>query len=267
MIIIGERLNSSRKGVREALARRDEAFLLGEAKRQEESGAAYVDLNASALLDKEIDILRWSLPILQRTLEIPLSLDTPNPKAMEEALRLYHGRPLLNSLTGEENRTESLLPLIRDFQPQVIVLCLDGQGPPDTPERALAIAHKIVGVLIKQGLNPEDIFVDPLVRPAGGDWRMGALFLESLEKIKSRLPGIKTVAGLSNVSFGLPQRRLLNRTMLVLALKAGLDAAICDPLDQELRAALAASSALLGRDPALKNYLQFIKQEAGKKKS
>lgn len=266
MIIIGERLNSSRRDVQEALARRDDVFLLGEARLQEEAGADYVDLNASALLDKEVEALRWAIPLLQRELRVPLSLDTPNAEAMAEALKIHRGRALLNSLTGEGTRIHSLLPLIRDYQPQVIILCLDDKGLPDKPERALSIAHKMVELLIKQGLKAEDIFVDPLVRPVGADWRAGALFLESLERIKSHLPGIRTIAGLSNVSFGLPQRKLLNRTMLILALKAGLDAAICDPLDEELQAALAASSALLGRDPSLKSYLQFIRQKARKGK-
>jgi 5-methyltetrahydrofolate--homocysteine methyltransferase len=266
MIIIGERLNSSRRDVQEALARRNEAFLLEQAKLQEEAGAAYVDLNASALVDKEGETLRWSIPLLQRTLKIPLSLDTPNPEAMEEALKLHRGRALLNSITGEEGRIRNLLPLIKDYQPQVIVLCLDDKGLPDKPERALSIAHKMVELLVRQGLKAEDIFVDPLVRPIGADWRAGSLFLESLERIKSHLPGIKTIAGLSNVSFGLPQRKLLNKTMLVLALKVGLDAAICDPLDEELQAALAASSALLSLDPSLKKYLQYIRQKTRKGK-
>jgi cobalamin-dependent methionine synthase I len=267
MIIIGERLNSGRTSVRQALARRDEAFLLQEAKLQENAGAAYVDINAAALLDKEIETLRWAIPLLQRALRTPLSLDTPDPGAMEEALRLHRGRALLNSLTGEEEKVRSLVPLIKEFRPRVIVLCLDDRGLPSTPGRALSIARKLVEILYAHGLAPEDLFVDPLVRPVAADWRAGTLFLESLEQIKRHLPGIKTVAGLSNVSFGLPQRRLLNRTLAVLAAKAGLDALICDPLDEELQAALAASSALLSLDPVLRNYLRHIRQRKGKGRS
>ncbi len=267
MIIIGERLNSSRTSVREALVRRDKAFLLKEAKLQENAGAAYVDINAAVLLDKEIETLRWAIPLLQLALRTPLSLDTPDPRAMEEALRLHRGRALLNSLTGEDEKIRSLVPLIRQFRPRVIVLCLDDRGLPRTPGRALSIARKMVEILYAQGLASEDLFIDPLVRPVAGDWRAGALFLKSLEQIKRALPGIKTVAGLSNVSLGLPQRRLLNRTLAVLAAKAGLDALICDPLDEELRAALAASSALLSLDPFLKNYLRHVRQKKGKAKS
>ncbi len=267
MIIVGERLNSSRKVVQEALARRDGPFLLKEARSQENAGAAFIDLNASALAEKEIEVLRWTIPVLQGTLKIPLSLDTPNPEAMGEALKLHRGRALLNSLTGEERNIRSLLPLIKNFQPRVIVLCLDDKGLPDNPEKALAIAHKMVELLLKQGLKAEDIFVDPLVRPMATDWKAGVLFFESLERIRGRLPGIKTIAGVSNISFGLPRRRLLNRAMLALAYEAGLDAAICDPLDVGIKATLAASEALLGRDPSLKNYLRFARQRTSKEKS
>lgn len=257
MILIGERLNSSRTEVREALASRNEAYLIEQASAQERAGAAYLDLNASALLEGEVEALRWAIPLLQQHIRVPLALDTPDPVAMEEALKLHQGRPLLNSLTAEPSRIDRLLPLVQAFRPRVIALCLDEEGLPRDSDRAVAIAEQLVELLNNQGLAEDDIFVDPLVRPVGVDSSAAALFLTALEKIKVRLPRIKTVAGLSNVSFGLPGRKLLNRTLLVLAMKAGLDAAICDPLDTELRAALTAASALLGQDPSLRNYLQF----------
>ncbi len=260
MIIIGERLNSSRRAVHDALAGRNETYLVEQARLQEKAGASYIDLNASALLDKELETLRWAIPLLQANVGIPLSLDTPDPRVMEAALKLHRGRPLLNSLTGEKAKIESLLALIKDFKPQIIILCLDDKGLPAEARRALSVAQRLVELLGRQGLGEEDIFIDPLVRPLGVDSRAPSLFLESLEIIKKTLPGVKTVAGLSNVSFGLPERRLLNRTLLVLAMKAGLDAAICDPLDKELGAALAAASSLLGHDPFLKEFLRFFRE-------
>jgi 5-methyltetrahydrofolate--homocysteine methyltransferase len=262
MIIIGERLNSSRKSVLEAFQNRNQAFLLDQAKRQEQAGSSYIDINAAVLLDREIETLKWAIPLLQQSVNIPLSLDTPSHEAMEEALKIHQGRPLLNSLTGEKKRLEVLLPLIRDYKPRVIALCLDENGPADSAGRALELAEKLVTLLTKEGLSPDDIFIDPLVRPIGVDAKLATVFLESLGKINSHLPGVKTIAGLSNVSFGLPQRKLLNRTFLVLAVQNSLDAAICDPLDAELQAALRAAQALLGRDPSLKNYLRFIREKA-----
>jgi cobalamin-dependent methionine synthase I len=261
MILIGERLNSSRKSVLEAFQNRDERFLLDEAKKQEQAGASYIDINAAALVEGETETLRWAIPLLQREVHIPLSLDTPNPEAIEEALKAYRGKPLLNSLTGEPKCIKALIPLIRNFKPRVIALCLDENGPPENAADALFLAEKMVSLLTKEGISSQDIFIDPLVRPIGVEGNAASLFLESIEKIKRSFPEIKTIAGLSNVSFGLPQRKLLNRTFLVLALQSGLDAAICDPLDGELQAALAAAQALMGEDPSLKKYLRFIREK------
>lgn len=259
MIIVGERLNSSRKAVFEALEEKDEYFLLDQALKQEQAGADYIDINSAALVDREIEILRWAIPLLQGQLKVPLSIDTPNPEAMEQALRAYKkGRPLLNSLTGETKNIQNLSPLIREFKPKVIVLCLDDHGFPKTPDEAVSVASRMAEFLQKEGLTTEDFFVDPLVRPAGVSWQAVPLFLKSIEAIKKNLPRLKIIAGISNVGFGLPHRRLLNRALLTLALQQGLDAAIIDPLDIELQSELFASEALLGNDPAFKKYLKFI---------
>jgi len=262
LIIIGERLNSSRKSILEALECRDAKFVCEQAKKQEQAGAAYVDLNTAALMDDEIEGLRWAIPLLQHELTVPLSIDTPNPKAMEAALKIHKGRALLNSVTGERTSLETLLPLIREFKPRVIALCLDESGPPTSADIAVARARKLTDILTGAGLKPEDIFLDPLVRPIGVDPASGALFLDSVAAIKREVPQVKTIAGLSNVSFGLPQRGLINRTFLALAMARGLDAAICDPLDAELQATLHAAAALLGQDPSLKSYLRHSRAKA-----
>jgi 5-methyltetrahydrofolate--homocysteine methyltransferase len=248
--------------VLEAFERRDGQFLIDQAIKQERAGAGYIDLNAAALLDGEAEALRWAIPLLQQNVSIPLSLDTPNPEAMEAALQAHRGRPVLNSLTAETKRLDALLPLIREFRPRVIALCLDESGPAQTTGRALALAERLVAVLTAEKLAAEDIFIDPLLRPIGVDWGSGRLFLESIERLRADLPGIRTIAGLSNISFGLPGRGLLNRTFLILALQKGLDAAICDPLDADLQAGLRAARAVLGQDPSLRNYLKFIREKA-----
>jgi len=262
VIIIGERLNSTRTSVLEALQSRNEEFVCEQARNQEQAGAAYIDLNAAALMDGEIDGLCWAIPFLQRELNVPLSIDTPNPKAMAAALKIYQGRALLNSLTGATSSLDALLPIIREFKPRVIALCLEESGPPSDADTAAGRAEKLVEALARAGVEPEDVFIDPLVRPACVEAGTGALFLESVEKIKRCLPRVNTIAGLSNVSFGLPHRRLLNRTFLALAMARGLDAAICDPLDAELQAVIAAARALLGQDPELVDYLRFSRARA-----
>jgi len=255
MIIIGERLNSSRSLVLQALEHKDEEYLISEAQKQKIAGAHYIDLNAASVLEKEAETLRWAIPLLQKELNIPLSIDTPSAEAMEEGLKIHKGQAIMNSLSGESRRIKAFLPLIRKYKPRVIVLCLDDDGLPKSPDKELSIAERMVNILEKEGVKAEDIFIDPIVRPVGIDQKAGKLFLESLDKIKKNLPQVKTIAGISNVSFGLPKRKLLNRAFLVLSLELGLDAALLDPLDREIMAALCSAEALLGIDPALRNYL------------
>ncbi len=259
MIVVGERLNSSRKPVFQALSTRNAEYLIKGAVKQEQAGADYLDLNAAALMDDEISTLEWAIPLLQKNLNIPLSLDTPNHEAMEAGLRIHKGTALLNSLTGETHRIASFLPLIKEYRPQVVFLCLDDDGIPKDPEKELAIAKRGVELLNKAGIEPKNVFIDPLVHPIGVDQNAVKLFLDSLEKIKMNLPEANTIAGLSNVSFGLPQRGWVNRTLLVMALQKGLDAAILDPLDKEMQAALVSTQALLGRDESLRKYLSFVR--------
>jgi len=261
MIIIGERLNSTRRPVLEAMQRRYGDFLAAEAVRQKDAGADYIDLNAAALMEEEVPTLTWAIPLLQKAVLLPLAIDSPNPEAIEAGLKVHEGRAIVNSLTAERSRIKRLLPLIREHKPRVIVLCLDDSGLPKDADTALTIARKMVELLACQGLSSEDIFIDPLVRPVAADSGAVRLFLDSLAAIKKALPEVRTIAGLSNVSFGLPQRGLINRTLLALAMGQGLDAAICDPSDKDLQASFRAADALLGRDPSLKAYLRFARNK------
>jgi cobalamin-dependent methionine synthase I len=262
LIIVGERINSSRRVILEALQSHDAEYLCRQALVQEKAGASFIDFNAAAMMDKEIDTLCWAIPLIQRAIKSPLALDTPNPEAMEAALRMHQGRALMNSLSGEPVALNAMLPLVRRYRPRVIALCLDKDGPPKNADVAVFRAQTIADILLTAGLQAQDVFIDPLVRPIGLDHKTGVLFLDSVEGIKHALPNTKTIAGISNVSFGLPQRRLLNRTLLTMAMARGLDAAICDPLDGELQAVLAASQALLGQDPTLRKYLSYIREQA-----
>lgn len=267
MLIVGERLNSSRKSVLEAFQTRNEAFFIEHALRQQRAGARYIDVNAAALMDDEIDALRWILPILQEKIEAPFSIDTPNVQAIEEAFKICAKRPILNSITLEEKRLDHLLPLIRTFKPRVIALCLDDDGPASSPSRAVEIALRAKDMLVQIGLAAEDVFIDPLVRPLGVEPEALRSFLESIPRIKRDVPGVQTIAGISNVSYGLPLRPAVNRTLLILALERGLDAAICDPLDEELQALAHAAVAMAGRDPGLRNFLKFARAHAPAKKA
>lgn len=264
MIIIGERLNSSRRSFRAALESRDEQFILKEAEEQVKAGANFLDLNVSALPDQEIDLLRWIIPLIQNHLDICLSLDSANPQALAEGLSLHRGRAILNSITLEKHRWQAILPLIKKYKPLVIALCLDESGLPETPEKTLDLARRIKDGFEQEGLTLDDVFFDPLVRPLGVNDKAGVIFLQSLRLIKFHFPQLKTVAGISNISFGLPHRPLLNRTFLTLAIEAGLDAAILDPCDAEIMATVKAALALGGRNNHLKNYLKYIREKKEK---
>jgi cobalamin-dependent methionine synthase I len=259
MIIVGERLNSTRKSVLEAMGARDEAFILAEAVRQMEAGAAFIDLNAAALIEDEIPALSWALPLVQKATSLPVSIDSPNPKALEAGLKIHKGRALLNSVTAEKDRLAQILPLVSEFRPKVIALCMDDRGIPQDVRTATENAERLADALTEAGLDPADVYFDPLVRPIAADMGAARLFLDSLEAVKALLPEFGTIAGLSNVSFGLPERSLINRTLLVLAIGHGLDAVICDPSNTEVLASLKAAEALCGRDPFLKNFLRFAR--------
>jgi|Deesub1362B_J571_1020462.scaffolds.fasta_scaffold00986_4 5-methyltetrahydrofolate--homocysteine methyltransferase len=261
MIIIGERLNSSRKSIFEAFKKRDANFILNEAKKQEQAGAHYLDINAAALLEEEIEILSWAIPLIQNKIKIPLCIDTPNLKAMEKALEIHKGKAILNSITGEKEKIKNYIPLIKKFKPRIVALCLNENGLPSSPDKELEIAKRIINELKTNGVSEEDIFIDPLVRPIGTDSNAGLLFLQSLEKIKKEFPKIKTIAGISNISFGLPNRKLLNKIFFIIAYYIGLDAAIIDPLDTELIDSLFSIQAILGKDKYCSDYLKHIRSK------
>lgn len=260
MIIIGERLNSSRPTVLEAFQRRDKDFVLNEARSQAEAGAAYIDLNAAQVTHGEIEVLTWAIELIQNELDVGISIDTPDPQAMKAAMRIAKGDVIMNSLSGEASRLEQLLGVVKDFRPKVIVLCMDDLGLPQSVERVVEIARRVFDKLCDVGITGGSIFFDPLVRPIGVDQGAAEFFLKSLRALKQILPEAKTVAGISNVSFGLPARHVINRTLLTLAIENGLDAAIIDPLDKGMIMSLAATHLLLNRDPGCKNYIDLARK-------
>ena len=261
MYIIGERLNSTRRAVKDALENRNVDFLLQETKKQLDRGAAAIDLNAATLMESELEALKWAVPLLQEQFSAPISIDTPNKTAMEAGLKVHRGQAVLNSMTAESSRIADLLPLVKTYRPITIILCMDDAGLPQTPREELKIASRMVELMEREGIDLEDIFLDPLVRPVGADPDSGRLFLDSLSLIKGQYPDIKTIAGLSNVSFGLPRRNLINHTFLTLAMSHGLDGAILNPLDKDMISAVRTGEALLGLDPMLRKYLSYIRSE------
>ncbi len=262
MIIIGELINASRKSVGKAIENQDEETIARLAKDQSEAGSDFIDVNAGIFEDKEADYLQWLVDIVQRHTDKPCSIDSPSPPAIEAALSVHKGTPIINSISLEKQRYDSMIPLLAGTDLKVIALCMSDDGIPQTVDDRLEIAHDLIHGLTGAGLPIENIYVDPLVQPISVNTAFGAEFLDAVERIAHAFPGVHTVCGLSNIGYGLPARKLLNRAFMAMAIAKGLDTAIVDPLDREMMAFLIAAEALMGRDDFCTRYLQAYR--AGK---
>lgn len=264
MLIIGELINSSRKAIAQAIMEKDKAYLQDLARRQVEAGANIIDINTAAA-GNEVEDMKWLVELTQEAISVPLCIDSPNPAAIEAGLSLCREKAMVNSISAETQRWQELLPLLQRYKPQVVALCMDDQGMPETAEDRLRIAHKLVPDLLATGIPDDDIFLDPLIKPLGVNHLFGLEVLDSVRLIREKYPQIHFVCGLSNVSYGLPERRLLNRTFMVMNITMGMDAFILDPLDQPIMSTFFAAKALTGKDEYCMNYISAVR--AGKVKS
>jgi cobalamin-dependent methionine synthase I len=257
MIIVGELINGSRPAIGQAIVRRDAEVIIETARCQVQAGAQLLDINAGTGPDREAEDLVWLVDVVTGALSsVALCIDSPNPAAMKAGLERAGERgALINSITAERKRVETFLPFIQTHSCQVIALCMNEGGIPKEARQRLRIAEDLVETLTAKGLAPGRIFLDPLVCPISVDAQAGRTAMETTRLIKETLPGVRTICGLSNISFGLPQRRLLNRNFLSAMIAAGLDAAILDPTDTGLMANLAATQALLGFDENCMGYI------------
>ena len=260
MFIIGERINSSRKSILRAIEKKDSKFIQEEAVRQVCAGAAILDVNAGTMQEKEVASLEWLIHTVQAVTEVPLSIDSPNPEAIEAGLRVHRGKAMVNSVTGEEARAKAILPLVKKYQTSLVALTMNDQGMPEASEERIAIAQNILTLAKSYDIPPADIYFDPLIRPIGTDVKQGLAILEAIKGIMSWGEDVHTICGLSNISYGLPERKLLNKTFLSLAIASGLDAVILDPLDQRLLATLVATEALLGKDEFCMRYINASRE-------
>jgi 5-methyltetrahydrofolate--homocysteine methyltransferase len=254
MKIIGEKINGTRAQIAKALAERDAAFIQTLAKRQAEAGASWLDVNAGTPPDREPDDLMWLAKTVQEVTDVPLCLDSANPKALAAVVNVTRQTPMINSISGEPHRLTDVLPIVAEHGCPVIALCMDDRGIPANVETRLEVIRRVIEATRRAGLPDDKVYVDPLVMALATNTECANIALEAMRAIRTEFPAAHLVSGLSNVSFGLPARALINRTFLVLAMSAGLDTAIADPLDRELCAAILAADLLLGRDKYCLNY-------------
>lgn len=263
MLIIAERINTSRKAIAPAVASKDVAFVQNEAQSQAAAGAQYIDVNCGTLLEQEPEHMAWLVDVVQEVVRVPLSIDSPNPAAVRVGLERHrNGQPFLNSISNEKERLEGLLPLVLEYKAKVVAMSSGSKDAmPHTTEERVAEATLLVERLTQAGVSLDDIYVDPMVFPIGADSNSGKAVLDTIRTVMERFPGVHTICGLSNVSYGLPLRKLLNQNFLVLCMAAGLDAAILDPTDGRLMSNVLAAEALLGRDEYCVNYVQASREE------
>jgi cobalamin-dependent methionine synthase I len=260
MLIIGEKINGTRSSVAKAIAERAKDYIQNLARRQAEAGADYLDVNAGTKPDLEPDALVWLVRVVQEVVDVPLCLDSVNPKALGAAMDHVEKTPMINSISGEKKLLEEVLPLPASHGCPVIALALGDRGIPKTTEDRLAIVRQVIHETDKAGIAHENLFVDPLVIAIATDTSSGLKAFETMRGIKAEFPDVHLTSGLSNISFGMPVRGLINRAFLSFALEAGLDSAIMDPLDRDLYGALLAAEVVLGRDRYCLNYTNAYRE-------
>lgn len=259
MIIIGELINASRKVILSAIENQAAEVIKKIASDQVANGADYIDVNAGTFVEKEAQYLAWLVKIVQEEVDTPCTIDSPDPKAIEAALAVHKGTAMINSISLEKDRYDNLLPIVAGTELKVVALCMSDEGMPETVDDRMRIADKLINGLLQSNVPIENIFVDPLVQPLSVNNKFGMEFLSAIEKIKTTFSGVHTACGLSNISYGLPNRKLLNRTFIIQAITKGLDGAIINPLDKELISCIIASETLSGKDDYCMNYLKAFR--------
>jgi len=257
-VLIGERINpTGKKKLTAALQTGDMEPLKREALEQTLAGADVLDVNVGALGIDQIAMLPQAIQHVMKTVDIPLCIDTDNIKALEAALQVYKGKALVNSVTGEEKSLANVLPLIKEYGAAVIGLVQDDQGTPADSDRRVAIAHKIVDRAEALGIHREDVVIDCLAFAIGADNKSGLTILDTIRRIKDEL-GVNTTMGASNVSFGMPDRELLNNAFIAAVIAAGATCLIVDVA--KVRPIVLAVDLILGRDPYARRYTKAYRE-------
>jgi 5-methyltetrahydrofolate--homocysteine methyltransferase len=265
MIIIGEKINASIPGIKKIIETRDTQGLVDLAQKQALAGATCIDINVGTgarTRSDEIEAMRWAVSVLAEAMEHSLCIDSADAAVLEAGLEAGGDRAsMVNSAKAKEQVLEAVAPLAHRYDAALVALAMDDTGIPDTVDGRLNACRQIADSCRTHGVSMEKIFFDPLVIPVSTNARQGLITLETLAAVKTEFPESKTTMGLSNVSYGLPARSILNAAFLHMALSAGLDSAIMDPLDETLMTAVRAADALLGRDRHFRRYTRAYRQQ------
>ncbi|MCP3991594.1 MAG: dihydropteroate synthase [Actinomycetia bacterium] len=254
MLIIGEKINGTRAEVGKAVRERNGAVIEHLARQQVDAGAAYLDVNAGSGSDTEADDLIWLIRTVQSHVSVPLCLDSPNAATLAAAIEVVEQQPMVNSISGESDRLNHVLPLVVEHQCPVILVALDDTGIPKTVDDRLAIIDRLIDTTRASGIADNLLYVDPLIMAVSTGDDAGVVACETIRGVRERYPDAHITGGLSNISFGAPARQYLNQAFLVLAMEAGMDSAIMDPSAPGMGQLLLAVEAVLGRDRFCNKY-------------
>lgn len=263
-VLIGERINPTGKPkFAAALQAGNLEVVRQEAIAQVQAGADVLDVNVGTANVDEVALLPEAVKVVMAVVDVPLCLDSANPKALEAALKIYKGKALVSSVTGEERSLKEVLPLVKEYRTAVVGLTMDESGIPNAPSKRVAIASKIAAAAEVLGIPREDIIIDCLALTVGADSRAGVVTIEAIGRVKAEL-GVNQTLGVSNVSFGLPDRVLINSAFLALAIAAGVNCPIVDVA--KMRCVVRATDLLLGRDQYAMRYIEDYRQRQKEQK-
>lgn len=255
MIVIGEKINGSIPAVAEAIAKRDAEFIKNRAKIQEEAGATFIDCCASVPEEEEVETLKWMIDCIQEVTDLPISVDSPSADVLLQVFP-YCKRPgLINSVSGEGDKIDKIFPAIADTKWEVICLLSDDTGIPKCAADRLKVFDKIMAKAKEYGIAPSRMHIDPLVEMLCTSENGIETNTEVISSVRSQYPDIHITAAVSNISFNLPVRKMINLGFTVLAMNAGLDSAILDPTNRDLMGVIYATEALLGEDEYCMEYI------------
>ena len=260
--IVGERINpSGRSKLRQALLEGNWDYIAAEARCQVAAGADLIDVNVGGKGIDEVVALPQAVRVVSEAVDVPLAIDTRIPAALEAALAVCPGRPLVNSIGGEKKMLAENLPIIAEHGLPVIVLCMGQEGIPKEAEGRLMVARQVLEEALRAGIREEDVIFDPLVLTVGADDQAARLALETIRLLRQEFPRHNITGGASNVSFGMPDRPTINAGFLTAAAVLGMNLPITDPTNVQLRSALLIADVLLGRDRRTSRFMQYVRQK------
>jgi 5-methyltetrahydrofolate--homocysteine methyltransferase len=259
MIIIGEKLNGSIPSMAKAIAERNEDYIRDLAKKQSEAGAHFLDVCASVPESGELEILKWLIDLVQGVTDTPICVDSPSARVCAEAIKFCKKPGLINSVSGEGDKIDRIFPAIADTKWECVALLSDDKGIPQTSERRLEVFDFIMKKAAEYKIPPNRLHIDPLIEMLAASEDGIAKVVTTIKKVKEQYPDIHVTGGASNISFNLPARKYINRAFIILAMNAGMDSAILDPLNKDMMGLLYAAEALLGLDDYCLEYINAFR--------